>query len=87
MTEPLRIALAERDQTCFISGCNHRHRLEHDHQTLFSDTHDTSFANLHRACPHHHDLKTNHGYQFTNTPDGWQCLPGDPIPTNTGPDP
>ncbi len=93
--QPLRLALAERDQVCFIAGCNRRHRLEHDHQELFSHTHDTSFDNLHRACAHHHDLKTNHGYQFIHTPDGWKCLPGHQPSTeplqftiaDTGPDP
>lgn len=74
--QPLRIALAEREQMCFVAGCNRRLRLEHDHQELFSETHETSFANLHRACARHHALKTRHGYQFVDTPAGWQCVPG-----------
>jgi hypothetical protein len=85
--QPLRIALAERDPVCFIAGCHRRYWLEHDHQDLFSETRDTSFTNLHGACSHHHDLKTNHGYQFVEMPDGWQCLPDDRVSAEAGPDP
>ena len=77
------------DGTCQIDGCTSRARLEIDHVTEWAATRRTELTELARACGHHHDLKTHHGYRFGPLrPDGRRGLlpPGgvDP-PVDTGP--
>jgi hypothetical protein len=63
------------DGTCQIDGCTSKARLEIDHVTEWAATRRTEFAELARACGHHHDLKTHHGHRFGPLrPDGTRSL-------------
>jgi hypothetical protein len=60
----LRIALAERDPTCVVPGCETCEHLEIDHLIPFADGGEASMANLARLCHWHHYLKTHHGHRL-----------------------
>ena len=58
-----RIALAWLDTTCKVTGCPNQ-RIEIDHRNPWAAERVTELDNLDPLCAHHHDLKTNHGWQF-----------------------
>jgi hypothetical protein len=63
------------DGCCDIEGCNSRARLEIDHVAEWAATERTELTELTKACGHHHDLKTHHGYTFgPRRPDGTRQL-------------
>jgi len=79
----LKIAIAERDRTCTIRGCDHDRALERHHTPGFERSHRTTYAELGNVCPKHHDLVTHRGYTTTDNRDGtWDLQP----PANAPPD-
>lgn len=62
-----KVALLWSQPSCEVEGCPRRARLEVDHLEPWAETHHTRLDELGRKCPHHHDLKTNHG---------WDLVPG-----------
>ncbi len=67
-TIPARVrrALIARGRICAVPGCGNRRHLEIDH--INGDRHDTKLDNLDWLCPHHHYLKTIHGYVLGGAP-------------------
>lgn len=51
--------------TCAAAGCNARDGLQYDHRIDYAKTHYTAFDLIDRLCPHHHRLKTDHGWALT----------------------
>jgi hypothetical protein len=66
----LKIAIDERDQHCKIRGCDNTEHLERHHVDDYAESHDTSYGNLGKVCPLHHDLITHKGYEIVIEPDG-----------------
>ncbi|MCJ7671840.1 MAG: HNH endonuclease [Acidimicrobiia bacterium] len=66
----LKIAIAERDRTCKIRGCDNNHALERHHTPPFEESHRTTYQELGNLCPKHHDLVTHRGYSTTDNRDG-----------------
>jgi len=66
----LKIAIALRDRTCKIRGCDHDHALERHHTPPFEESHRTTYKELGNLCPKHHDLVTHRGYLTTDNRDG-----------------
>ena len=64
----LRTALAERDRSCAVPGCEVGERLEIDHIVPFAEGGPTSLENLARLCSFHHYLKTHRGYRLEGEP-------------------
>jgi hypothetical protein len=48
--------------TCAASGCGQRAALQNDHREDWARTKFTVFDLCDRLCPHHHRLKTDHGW-------------------------
>ncbi len=48
--------------TCAASGCGQRTGLQNDHREDWARIKVTVFDLCDRLCPHHHRLKTNHGW-------------------------
>ncbi|MCJ7672539.1 MAG: HNH endonuclease [Acidimicrobiia bacterium] len=66
----LKIAIAERDQTCKIFGCDCTHMLERHHTTDYVESRRTTYDELGNLCPKHHDLVTHRGCTTTDNRDG-----------------
>ena len=66
----LKIAIAERDRTCKIRGCDCDRMLERHHTHRYTDSHRTTYTELGNLCPKHHDLVTNKHYTTTDNHDG-----------------
>jgi len=66
----LRIAIAVRDRTCKIRGCDRDRMLERHHTPPFEQSHRTTYRELGNLCPKHHDLVTNKHYTTTDNHDG-----------------
>jgi len=58
----LKIAIAERDRTCKIRGCDCDRMLERHHTVDFVESQRTTYRELGNLCPKHHDLVTHKGY-------------------------
>jgi hypothetical protein len=56
-----RIALLWAQPTCSVAGCDHS-IVEIDHRHDWHNTHRTRLEDLDPLCPHHHRLKTYHGW-------------------------
>jgi hypothetical protein len=67
-TVPARVrrALIARGRICAVPGCGNKRHLEIDH--INGDRNDTKLDNLDWLCPHHHYLKTIHGYVLGGAP-------------------
>jgi hypothetical protein len=66
----LKIAIAVRDRTCKIRGCDRDRMLERHHTPPFEQSHRTTYRELGNLCPKHHDLVTNKRYTTTDNDDG-----------------
>jgi len=66
----LKIAIAVRDRTCKIRGCDRDRMLERHHTPPFEQSHRTTYRELGNLCPKHHDLVTNKRYTTTDNRDG-----------------
>jgi hypothetical protein len=56
-----RMALLWSQPTCSVAGCDHS-IVQIDHRNDWHKTHITRLEDLDPLCPHHHRLKTNHGW-------------------------
>lgn len=74
--------LEQQYPVCGVEGCNVDFNLHTDHVVPLSEGGRTEQDNLWRICWHHHDLKTNRGWQVTGTPHDWNL-----VPPGNGPDP
>jgi len=66
----LKIAIAERDRTCKIRGCDCDRMLERHHTVDFVESQRTTYRELGNLCPKHHDLVTHKGYTVEDHHDG-----------------
>ncbi|MGH9033635.1 MAG: HNH endonuclease signature motif containing protein, partial [Acidimicrobiia bacterium] len=73
----LRRALEAKYPACGVNGCANDRFLQIDHVTPVGDGGPTSVANTWRICPHHHDLKTHHGWRAVGEPGNWDLVPPD----------
>ncbi|MCA1824748.1 MAG: DUF222 domain-containing protein [Frankia sp.] len=48
--------------TCAAAGCTQAAQLEREHRVPWAERKVTVFDLLDRLCPHHHELKTHHGW-------------------------
>jgi hypothetical protein len=72
---PTAAALVVRDRCCVVPGCGKRLGLEIDHCDIdYADGGPTSFENLARLCPEHHDMKTHGGWKLLRSRDGWSWV-------------
>ena len=75
-------ALVVRDRSCVVPGCGKRLGLEIDHcEVDYADGGPTTFENLARLCPEHHDMKTHGGWKLVRTKDGWRWRPPENPPS------
>ncbi|MCC5950826.1 MAG: HNH endonuclease [Acidimicrobiia bacterium] len=70
-----RTALRWRDPTCRVEGCTSSARLEMDHHVDWAHAHRTTLDELGHLCPHHHRLRTFHGYRLGSGPGKQPLLP------------
>jgi hypothetical protein len=66
----LKIAIAVRDRTCKIRGCDCDRMLERHHTHPYEKSHRTTYKELGNLCPKHHDLVAHKGYTTTDNDDG-----------------
>jgi hypothetical protein len=67
----LKIAIAVRDRTCKIRGCDCDRMLERHHTVDSVDSHRSTYTELGNLFPKHHDLVTNkHDTTTTGNHDG-----------------
>ena len=72
----LKIAIAVRDRTCKIRGCDCNRLLERHHTLDYVDSHRTTYKELGNLCPKHHDLVTHKKYETIDNGDGsWDLRP------------
>jgi len=64
--EPLKVAIAERDQRCKIRGCDTTQGLERHHTLEFAQHRLTTYELLGLLCGAHHDLVTHHHHQIVD---------------------
>ena len=67
---PLKIAIAERDRTCRIRGCDHDRHLHRHHTEAFARSRRTTYPELGNLCSRHHRLVHDEGYEIVTDPDG-----------------
>ena len=67
---PLKIAIAERDQTCRIRGCDCDRHLHRHHTEAFARSQRTTYRELGNLCPRHHHLVHDEGYEIVVHADG-----------------
>ena len=58
-------ALAWRAPACSAQGCG-RTITQIDHRIPWARTRHTTLSELDPVCPHHHDLKTHHGWELVD---------------------
>jgi len=69
---PLKIAIAERDRTCRIRGCDHDRHLHRHHTEAFARSRRTTYRELGNLCPRHHHLVHDEGYEIVvDSDDTW----------------
>ena len=73
----MRDWLDQHYSVCGQPGCDADFRLQYDHVVALEDGGLTTISNLWRLCPHHHDLKTNHGWKIVGTAHDWKLVPPD----------
>jgi len=66
----LKIAIAVRDRTCKIRGCDCDRMLERHHTHGYAKSHRSTYTELGNLCPKHHDLVTHKHYTTTDNHDG-----------------
>jgi len=66
----LKIAIAERDRTCKIRGCDCDRMLERHHTVDFVESQRTTHRELGNLCPKHHDLVTHRRFTVEDHHDG-----------------
>jgi hypothetical protein len=66
----LKIAIAERDRTCKVRGCDCDRMLERHHTVDFVDSQRTTYLELGNLCPKHHDLVTHRRFTVEDHHDG-----------------
>ena len=66
----LKIAIAERDPTCKVRGCDATWFLERHHTHAFAETGHTTYEELGTLCTRHHDLVTHRGHEIIVEADG-----------------
>lgn len=72
-----KTALDFTHTTCAVAGCNARSELEYDHRVPHASTGYTLLELLDRLCPHHHKLKTHHGWALIEGIDKRPFVPPD----------
>jgi hypothetical protein len=76
--EALKIAIAERDHRCKVRGCDRTDHLQRHHTTPFADGGLTTYEGLGAACPDHHHLIHDKGYEIVVNDDGTWSLRAPP---------
>ena len=61
---PLKIAIAERDRTCKIRGCDRDTNLHRHHTEEFARSGRTRYSELGNLCTRHHHLVHDDGYEI-----------------------
>jgi hypothetical protein len=78
----------QADFTCCLRPCSRRFGLEADHIKEWAKGGLTELGNFDLPCGWHHDLKTHHGYQIVQAPDGeWDLVPPEGADPNPRPPP
>ena len=67
---PLKIAIAERDRTCKIRGCDRDNNLHRHHTEEFARSGRTTYTELGNLCTRHHHLVHDDGYEIIVHDDG-----------------
>ncbi|MFO7591367.1 MAG: HNH endonuclease signature motif containing protein [Acidimicrobiia bacterium] len=67
---PLKIAIAERDRTCRIRGCDSDRNLHRHHVERVADGGLTTYQMLANLCSRHHHLVHDEGYEIVVDDDG-----------------
>ena len=67
---PLKIAIAERDRTCKVRGCDCDTHLHRHHTAAFATSGRTTYPELGNLCPRHHHLVHDEGYEIVVHDDG-----------------
>ncbi len=76
---PLKIAIAERDQTCRVRGCDCDHHLHRHHLERFADGGLTAYKILGNLCVRHHHLVHDSGNEIVVEADGSWDLRAPPV--------
>jgi hypothetical protein len=76
--QALKIAIAVRDRTCKIRGCDRTIGLHRHHTKPFGDTHHTTYAELGNVCDQHHHLVHDRDHTIEDHPDGTWSLRAPP---------
>lgn len=72
---PLKIAIAERDRTCKVRGCDCDRLLHCHHTEEFARSGRTTYPELGNLCVRHHHLVHDEGYRIIDHGDGtWDLL-------------
>jgi hypothetical protein len=71
----MRDWLEQNYSVCGQPGCDADFVLQIDHVVALQDGGFTEIDNLWRLCPHHHDLKTNHGWKVVGATHDWKLVP------------
>jgi hypothetical protein len=74
----LKIAIAVRDRTCKVRGCDRTIGLHRHHTRPFSETHHTRYSELGNACDQHHHLIHDCDYEIVDHADGTWSLRAPP---------
>ncbi|MFO7591270.1 MAG: hypothetical protein R6X23_10285 [Acidimicrobiia bacterium] len=61
---PLKIAIAERDRTCKVRGCDCDRMLHRHHTEAFARSRRTIYSELGNLCTRHHHLVHDDGYRI-----------------------
>lgn len=81
---PLKIAIAERDRTCKVRGCDCDRMLHRHHTEAFARSGRTTYSELGNLCTRHHHLVHDEGYRIIDHHDGtWDFAAPDRAPPGT----
>jgi len=81
---PLKIAIAERDRTCKVRGCDCDRMLHRHHTEDFVRSQRTIYSELGNLCTRHHHLVHDEGYRIIDHHDGtWDLAAPDRAPPDT----
>ncbi len=76
--KPLAIAIAIRDRTCKIRGCDRTIGLHRHHTEPYGQTHHTTSRELGNVCDQHHHLIHDRGHTIDDHRDGTWSLRAPP---------
>ncbi len=82
--DALKIAIAERDPTCKVRGCDCDRMLHRHHTDPFARSGRTTYRELGNLCTRHHDLVHRLGYRIKAHADGTWDLHARSGQTTTG---